>query len=121
MSRGPGRIRRAVDAALAANPDNAFSTDELCRIVYGLDDDFNATQKKHRVAVLRAMKQRANTNSMAAEHPGAQRVFFSPDNVLSHAMARIKSVMLHRKGDDDLKAKLRKGELYQRVMDDGKP
>jgi hypothetical protein len=55
----------------------------MCRIVYDRDDGFVTTEKKHRVAVLRAMKQRPNTNSMAAEHPGSQRVFFAPDNVLS--------------------------------------
>lgn len=51
MSRGPGRIERAIAAAFEAEPDEAFSTDELCALAY---PGVNRIEKKHRVAVIRA-------------------------------------------------------------------
>ena len=51
MSRGPGRIERAIRALFDAHPDAVFVTDELCEHCYpGV-----SVEKKHRVAVLRAM------------------------------------------------------------------
>jgi hypothetical protein len=51
MCKGPGRIERAIAAALDAEPDGAFTTDDLCDRVYR---GVNRIEKKHRVAVLRA-------------------------------------------------------------------
>jgi hypothetical protein len=34
MSRGPGRIERAIEAAFAAEPDNAFTIEDLCDRIY---------------------------------------------------------------------------------------
>jgi len=42
---------RAIEAAFTADPDAAFSTDELCRAVYQREPE-----KRHRVAVLRALR-----------------------------------------------------------------
>ena len=54
MGSGPGRIERAIEAALAAEPDNAFNTEDLCDRAY---PGVNRVNKKHRVAVLRALKR----------------------------------------------------------------
>ena len=66
MSRGPGRIERAIAAILDAEPDNAFTTEDLCERVY---PGVNRVEKKHRVAVLRAanklIKRRDNTGCHA--------------------------------------------------------
>jgi hypothetical protein len=51
MSRGLGRIERAVVAAMRVDPDNALTAGELCEQIYGVPPE-----KKHRVAVLRAMR-----------------------------------------------------------------
>jgi hypothetical protein len=51
MSRGPGRIERAIAAILDGEADNAFTTEDLCERVYS---GVNRVEKKHRVAVLRA-------------------------------------------------------------------
>jgi hypothetical protein len=51
MSRGPGRLERAIRALFDANPDLAFVTDELCEHCY---PDARPIQRKHQVAVLRA-------------------------------------------------------------------
>jgi hypothetical protein len=49
MSRGPGRIERAIAAVL--DEADAFTIEDLCQRIYG------GTEKKHRVAVLRATRQ----------------------------------------------------------------
>ena len=73
MSRGPGRIEKAIEAAFTASPHQAFTVEQLVRIAYPQDysgDSYNehiaylaATKqrvprlpKKHRVAVLRAAR-----------------------------------------------------------------
>jgi len=45
MSRGPGRIERAIAAILDAESDNAFTTEDLCERVYR---GVNRVEKKHR-------------------------------------------------------------------------
>ena len=51
MSRGPGRIERAIRALLDAHPDEAFTTDDLAAHCY---PDADVIEHKHRVAVVRA-------------------------------------------------------------------
>jgi hypothetical protein len=57
MSKGAGRIERAIVEAFVAEPDNAFTVEDLCDCVYR---GVNRVEKKHRVAVLRAMKKMAS-------------------------------------------------------------
>jgi hypothetical protein len=52
MSRGPGRIERAIRALFDAHPDLAFVTDELAEHCY----PGQVIGKKHQVAVLRAAR-----------------------------------------------------------------
>ena len=47
-----GKLERAIREHLAAQPDEAFTTDELCRVCY---PGAAQTERKHRVAVLRAI------------------------------------------------------------------
>jgi hypothetical protein len=54
MSRGAGRIQRAILALIEAEPDGAWSTPRLCAVVY---PDVHFPTKKHRVAVNRALRQ----------------------------------------------------------------
>ena len=97
MSRGAGRIERAIAAILDAEADNAFTTEDLCERVYS---GVNRVEKKHRVAVLRAtnklVKRRDNTGCMRCENLGGTRVYFNIDNVMSYAMARLKANNLNR-------------------------
>ena len=78
MSRGPGRIERAIAAILDGEPNNAFTTEDLCERVY---PGVNRVEKKHRVAVLRAanklVKRRDNTECMRCENLGGTRVYFN--------------------------------------------
>jgi hypothetical protein len=96
MSKGLGRVGRAIEAALIAEPDNAFTVDDLCdRVFPGID----RVQKKHRVSVIRAAKsvakRHANFESVRSEMLGGTTVFYVADNVMSSAMGRLKSDNLH--------------------------
>lgn len=53
MSRGPGRIERAIRQLFDAHPDEAFTTDDLCVARYpGLER--RKIEHKHQVGVMRA-------------------------------------------------------------------
>jgi hypothetical protein len=55
MSRGPGRVERRIRAAFYAEPDRAFSADDLMRLVYGE----TAFTQSHRNIVCRAARKAA--------------------------------------------------------------
>jgi hypothetical protein len=129
MSKGPGRIQRAIKALFEAEPDNAFTTTELCERVYGVKD----TGKRHRIAVIRAAKTIPGLDHWAGENLGKQLVFYDPLNVMSYAMARLKSGFLenyrnadprcppHWKTDTeaDLRAKLGNDEYRKLICEGG--
>jgi hypothetical protein len=50
MSRGPGHVQRTILAMIEAEPHGAWTTDEIARRAYP-----GTIDKKHRVAVLRAL------------------------------------------------------------------
>jgi hypothetical protein len=52
VSRGLGKIGRALEAAFIADADNAFTTPDLCRIAF---PGANRIEKKHSVSVLRTV------------------------------------------------------------------
>jgi hypothetical protein len=88
MSRGPGKIQRAIEAVFAAEPDNGFLLSELCERVYS---GVNRIEKKHRVAVARAANGIPWLAHMKRETLGGELVFYNPASVMAYAMARLKS------------------------------
>jgi hypothetical protein len=88
MSRGHGKVQRAILAVFAAEPDNAFLLSELCERVFS---GLNRIEKKHRNAVARAAKAIPSLDQMEREVLGSELVFYDPLNVMSYAMARLKS------------------------------
>jgi len=56
MSRGPGRIETKLLQLFARRPSAILTTAEICRHIYGV----RHVDKKHRVAVLRALKRLAS-------------------------------------------------------------
>src|SRR5215469_15240361 len=78
MSRGPGRIERAIKAAFDAEPARVFTTEYLCTHVYA---GATRIEKKHRVSLIRAAKrvlQREHNWRMTRTHlPGAPFLFFN--------------------------------------------
>jgi|SRR5271169_2974524 len=86
MSKGPGRIGRAIAAMFDAEPENAFTVEELCERAYpGV-----SVEKKHRVTVIRA------ANNLALRRPevvwlrgkglGRTLVLCRRDNLASYAL-----------------------------------
>jgi hypothetical protein len=146
MSKGPGRIQLAISAVFAAEPDNAFTTTELCERIYHVvpqfspddecdwieNDDRDWVEKKHRIAVVRAAKKIARLDWFASETLGGQLVFFDPLNVMSYAMARLKGDNFggyhnndrRRRWRQETEAQLRArlvegGDHYKYVVKDG--
>jgi hypothetical protein len=97
MSKGPGRIQQAIKALFAAEPDNAFTTAELCERIYGVVD--SDIEKKHRVTVMRAAKAIPSLRCCIGESLGNQLIFYDPLNVMSYAMARLKMDSDYRNAD----------------------
>jgi hypothetical protein len=58
MSRGPGHVARNLKGIFDRSPDGIFTTETLCRRVYRIV----RPEKRHRVAVLRALKSLARTS-----------------------------------------------------------
>ncbi|HWE74071.1 MAG TPA: hypothetical protein VG328_12980 [Stellaceae bacterium] len=85
MSRGPGRVERAIKAAFDAEPTRVFTTEYLCTHVYA---GATKIEKKHRVSLIRAAKrvlQREHNWRMTRTHmPGAPFLFFN-GTVAEHA------------------------------------
>ena len=55
LSKGPGKVERRLADIFRDQPRSVFTTQELCVHVYGIRKPL----KKHRVAVLRALKKLA--------------------------------------------------------------
>lgn len=102
MSKGPGRISHAIEAAIEAELDNAFTVEDLCDRVY---PGINRVEKKHRVSVLRAAKaivaRRSDLDWVTSEGLGGTLVIFNRCRVLSYAMARLKTDCLNRYRSND--------------------
>src|SRR5262249_8004802 len=100
MSKGPGRIQRAIMAAFEAEPDNAFTTVELCERAYPAA---RVWEKKHRIAVMRAAKKIPKLDHEQSDTLGGQLVFYDPFNVMSYAMARLKADTFNNYRNEDLR------------------
>jgi hypothetical protein len=101
MSRGPGRIERAIEALFSAAPDDAYSTADLIDHAYPA---INRVETKHRSAVIRAAKnvcRRTGWRWFVTAALGGTLVFWNPYNVLSYAIGRTKAEMFvhYRSGD----------------------
>lgn len=130
MSKGPGRIECALAAIFDGEPDNAFTTEELCEKAY----PGCYIEKKHRVSVIRAVSQLAKRRDTLiqwrSETLGRVNVYFNEDNVMSYAMARLKTDNLcHYRSNDpriyrmmteaDLIAELSQGGSYRKYVEPG--
>jgi hypothetical protein len=90
MSRGPGRIQRAVANAFADTPSAAFSVDELAQIAY---PESAQIERKHRVALVRAADAAAEAAGWSAVQArnGKGIVYFNPVDMHSYALGRIRA------------------------------
>lgn len=91
MSRGPGKIERAIEAAFASKPGDIFTTEDLTALAY---PGINRAEKKHRVAVIRAADRAARRMGWKAwrrEAPGHELVYLNLRNVRSYAIGRMRA------------------------------
>ena len=86
VSRGPGRIQRAIESTFRQNPSSTYSVDELAAVAY---PGINQVEKKHRVAVLRAAAAAAETCGWwygQAQRPGHSMIYGNPLDLRSYAI-----------------------------------
>jgi hypothetical protein len=125
MSKGLGHVGRAILAAFEDEADNAFTTEELCELVY-----VGNPSRAERVAVLRAVKNLAarrpdlGIKGVRGEFAGRGRpmTFFNRYRVLSYAMARLKEDNFRPwlwKSEAELRAELMPGGRHYEYVQPG--
>ena len=102
MSRGPGKIERAIRQLMAAEPTGAWTVEDLCERVYA---GINRVEKKHRVSVLRALRRAVRDDAdwalWTSEGIGGRVVLVNRTNVESYGLARLKTDFLaHYRSND---------------------
>lgn len=96
MSRGPGRIERAVRHLLESNPSGAFTLNDFVGSCY---PGINRIEKKHRVSILRALNKVCDDLWWASEFINGrygERVYYNLLNLHSYAVGR---TVAHKPGD----------------------
>ena len=87
MSRGPGRIQRAILALIESDAHGAWLVTDICRHEYaGID----RVEKKHQVAVNRALSAMTLPPDWEARYSGSRgnkRVLFNTGDAESRARA----------------------------------
>ena len=87
MSRGPGRIQRAIHVLIASDVHGAWLVSDICRHVY---PEFDGVEKKHQVAVNRALTSMLLPEFWEARYSGARgnmRVLYNTRDPESAAKA----------------------------------
>ena len=87
MTHKFGRIERRIRGIVASEPPNAFTVRELCERIYEVPPE-----KKHRVAVLRAMKTMSGCwpHMGLITRPGVGAVIYDQRSEVSHRVALAK-------------------------------
>ena len=125
MSKGLGHVGRAILAAFEDEPDNAFTTEELCERAYPSTAKY-LPERAQRVAVLRAVKRLTalrpdlGIRDWRSEFArGGGIVFHRKYRVLCYAMARLKADY-NWKPEAELRAELMPGgRHYEYAQPDG--
>ena len=111
MSRGPGRVERAILSLMRADPDGAWTTEDLAEAAY---PDAGAIEKRHRVAVLRAARRVVGGDPDWAlgrgDTPGHPVILYDRSSALGVALADLKG--------DPLEGHRRRGPFADRQTDE---
>lgn len=123
MSRGPGRVERAIAAAVAANPHHAVSVDEVCVRLYPPTWG-GGTAKKYRVAIIRGGKALARRDSnnigyVSSWGPGSTVAFYAADELEAYGHAKLKAMGGRRGGHDGRSRQSLLETLYKHYMAPG--
>jgi hypothetical protein len=110
MSKGLGRTQLSIRQVLQNNPDEAFTVEEMCVLVY----DVSKVEKRHRVAVLRAgasVIEKLPDFDIGRWYgsPGCPSIFYNWRSFKSYIRARSKA---ERSSEKDL-CKYRATELAE--------
>jgi len=87
MSRGSGRTQRAIHALIASDEHGAWRVSDICKHVYS---ELGVVEKKHQVAVNRALSSMTLPQSWEARHSatrGSMRILYSTRDPESAARA----------------------------------
>jgi hypothetical protein len=94
MSRGPGRVMRAIVAAVEADPHHAVTIEEMCEQLY--PSARGGPPTKYRAAVTRAGKTAArhgdNIGHTSYRGPGRTAAFYAADDLKAYACAQLKAL-----------------------------
>jgi hypothetical protein len=71
MSRGPGKIERAIETILNRAPAKAFTTEALCKKIYKV----KRVERKHRIAVRRAAANVAKRRRLRVQTITATKIY----------------------------------------------
>ena len=116
MSKGPGRIERAIAEILDREPDNAFTTEDLCEKIYRTKH----VERNHRIAVMRAAanlaKRRDNMRIWRSSNLGRTKIYLTLDNVMSYSMAWLKSDYIYRYRSHDERVNWWKGAYTEEKL-----
>lgn len=91
MSKGPGRVERAIETAFRKSPRDTFSVVELMPHAY---PGVNRAEKKHRVAIIRAAEKvaaRLGWQGWRREAPGGEVIYLNPCDIRSYAIGRLRT------------------------------
>jgi len=104
-------VQRAIEALFDAERDNAFTLAELCERIYGVrrvkDPESSDLMQWHRNVVTRALHKvatrRPEIQIQRSHGHGRALVVFRHDEVMSYAMARLKTDNHYRSNDRRLR------------------
>jgi hypothetical protein len=110
MSKHIVKIESEIAALFAAEPDNAFTAEEICKRIF---PGLKHAARKRRVEVLKAarnlMKREGNLSYIRSSARGHTVIFFKETCVISYAMACQKRWPWRPKSDAELRARLSEG------------
>ncbi len=90
MSKGPGRIERAIEAAFKSNPDGYFSVPDLAHLIY----ERKEVTRSERVAIQRAahrVAERLHWTTHRASKRGAELIFVNALSLRSYGFGWIRA------------------------------
>jgi hypothetical protein len=121
MSKGLGRIERAIQALFDNEPDNAFTIDELVIRIY---PGINHIERKHCVVVRRAVhrfKERLSPiNSCRSWAQGGPIIVYNSTSLTSYATARVMTQGYKYTSKETLRAEFAEGgRFHEHIIEGG--
>ncbi len=119
---GAQEIEQRITDALTSDPDNAFTTDDLCDHVY---PGLTRAERKHRAAVVPVAKKVCERLGehwewWRAERRGGTLVFWNRVSVTSYALARLKADLFGWwQSEEELKSEIAPDGRYHEYVIEG--